>query len=195
MLSPSLVWAERVMKTFPVDTPTSRSEDSAVCWAGPTRKISLINLSNIPQNITVNITDIEMSFGACDGAVPSPPFGGNWIKYDTSACYRTPIMKVPNGSKKIKLGPNQSGTVTFGARCRIHKSGVTSCGLDVPATPLVAAGMNQNSVITARATIEIIVKEDRGAVAANIIGMTNNNCGTFTNNSSVNIPVNGGRPF
>lgn len=194
--SPATSLASRVAKSFPIDSPTGWSSTNAACWAGLQRRISFVNLSDIPQTITIRMTNIELSYGSCDGASPTPAFGGNWVQDPISpSCWNTrDSITLPDYTQTFTLAANDSRTIGINAWCHVVRSGVTSCQLNGNPSNRVT-DMNKNRVRVARSTLEFEVAQDRGALLANILAQPISHCGEFDNITRFNIPVNGGRPF
>lgn len=201
MLVPGMASAKRTITLYPIDTPGGWAENggpnSGPCWAGGQRKIDFKNLSETPQNVTVKISHVRLSFGTCDGVAPTPPLGGNWNQSDSApSCWGTPWIDAPDFEQSLYIGPHGTGTVIATYLCKTERSGVTNCHHNHSFnTGSYAQSLTGLAVQMVETTVDIEVAEDRGALLANVVGSPATLCTDLRTVTRFNVPLNGGRPF
>jgi hypothetical protein len=194
-------YAGRSFTLYPTDSPGGWSDGGghAPCWSGGNRTLDFQNMSTTAQHIHIKVDGIVAQFGSCDGASPSPPYGGNWIQSSLSpGCWDTPaITDAPAYEVDIVLGPNDFQSVGVGYLCHTMRGGVNGCSFApaLSAPGALVPDLNSMTMGTFKMRIAVSVAEDRGAILANVVAQPISLCVDFKSTTRYNIPLNGGRPF
>ncbi len=197
-----LAHAKRVVRITPLDTPGGWSEAGKVpagsakandgpCWAGLARKVDLINLSGVEQNVTVTMKNVNFGWGYCN---PVTPLSGNWKGSPGASTCFTATNTGPGGTLNVKLPPNGTGQAIFSVLCRLSSAGTTQCVLNNNNV----SGSSELQALTntsAEATLELEVAEDRGAIVGTVVAYAVPLCIDYKNITRENVQINGGRPF
>jgi hypothetical protein len=188
LLIPIGASAGRKVYTYPMKVSTDWITSGSACYLLGTTTLSLKNISNKTQSLSVKVTSASVMFGTCGGVA----LGGRYT-LTNPGCYNTDASFPSIYAQSITMAPFAAADVDLTAYCNVTLAGIdcwqTSHPLQLTA-PVTSAGLQYSY----RLEVQVDVTEDQGALIGSIYSKPGTGCAGGSS-TAFNFPLNGGRPF
>jgi hypothetical protein len=188
LLIPIGASAGRKVYTYPMRVSSDWVTGSA-CYLVGTTTLSLKNISNQTQSISVKVTNASVSFGTCGGVSLPGPFVGS-----TPGCYNTSTSFSSAYTQSITMAPLASADVDLSVYCDVTVNAGIVCTQTSRPLQITATVSSTGVQYSYRFEVQVDVSNDQGALIGAIYSKPGIGCAGGSS-TAFNFPLNGGRPF
>ncbi len=185
--------SKRILDVYPVHLETTYNETPGTNTANSGLTISLRNLSDVPQPITIVIRKEKIGVAGC---APLGTFSLNWTSAPAAptcfASFYEPTTEYTRVLAPLKSHESRIESLNLNCEVRLN-GGLKNCTRNGSANPASEALMPR-LVIHYDFTLTVEVGEDRGAISGSLSSHPSTGFSVMPGQADY-FPLNGGRPF